>query len=258
MCVHLRAHRTVSALKVFAGHAEDIGVATLAVQSDDKVENMMQIQRRELGHGLPRIKRIGPKAFGASVVIGAYLMFHKASENERLVGDTAGRLLDGLLHNLASAAMTMIPIGLLIFGVQSVLVFKRKRDRGAKLASAVLVPRLTSLDCEQLVGDNYRSDGFSVVENRGHHTDGGVDLVLNRGTEKIYAQCRHWKDALVGAEIVMSLAANMRAGGATGGVVVSSGRFTAEAKAYAAMCFVQLLDDADMHRMMNGPRRPQP
>jgi restriction system protein len=216
----------------------------------------METQRREMGFGLPRVKGIGPKAFGASLLLGAYLMLHKAAENQQLVVSATNRLTGGMLRTVVTAAITMVPMGLLIFGVQSVLVLRQKRDGGTpKFASAALVPRLSALDCEQLLGETYRLEGFSVIENRGHHTDAGVDLVLNRGTEKLYAQCRHWKDALVGPEIVMSLAASIRSGGATGGVIVSSGHFTAEAKAYAANCSVRLLDTSDMHRMMQCPSR---
>ncbi len=218
---------------------------------------MMEMQRRELGFGLTRVKGIGPKAFGASLLLGAYLMLNKAAENQQAVGSATNRLTGGLLRTIVTISATMVPFGLLIFGLQSVLVLRQKRDGNntANFPSAALVARLSALDCEQLVGDAYRSDGFSVVENRGHHTDAGVDLVLNRGTEKLYAQCRHWKDALIGPEIVMSLAASIRSGGATGGLIVSSGHFTAEAKAYAANCAVRLLDTSDMHRMMQCPSR---
>jgi Restriction endonuclease len=215
----------------------------------------MEVQAQKLGFALPRFSRIGPKAFSGSVVLAAYLMINKVAENKHLGGEQTGRAADGVFHNVWSTSISLLPMALAIIGLQSVLVLNHQRNaKAARFASAALVPSLTAADCEQLVGDSYRSAGYTVIENRGHKSDGGVDLVLHRGAEKLYAQCRYWKDETVGHEIVIRLAATMRTQGATGGLVISSGQFTAEARACAAACAVQLLDAGAVSQMMQLTR----
>ena len=46
---------------------------------------------------------------------------------------------------------------------------------------------------EELVGEAYRRKGYTVAETGGGGADGGVDLVLRRGGEKLLVQCKHWK-----------------------------------------------------------------
>ncbi len=219
----------------------------------------MEVQAQKVGFALPRFSGIGPKAFSGSVLLAAYLMLHKVAENKHLGGEQTGRTANGLFHNLwstsMSLSMSMLPMALVVIGLQSVLVLNHQRNaKAARFASAALLPSLTAADCEQLVGDSYRSAGYTVIENRGHRSDGGVDLVLHRGSEKLYAQCRYWKDETVGHEIVIRLAATMRTQAATGGLVISSGRFTEEARACAAACAVQLLDAGAVSRMMQLTR----
>ena len=82
---------------------------------------------------------------------------------------------------------------------------------------------------EELVGEAYRRQGYTVAETGGGGADGGVDLVLRRGGEKLLVQCKHWKMEKVGVKVVRELYGVVAAEGATGGIVISSGMFTLEA-----------------------------
>ena len=64
--------------------------------------------------------------------------------------------------------------------------------------------------------------------------DGGIDLVLSKGSEKFLVQCKQWKAFKVGVTVVRELYGVMAAKGAAGGFVVSSGRFTDDATAFAS------------------------
>lgn len=99
---------------------------------------------------------------------------------------------------------------------------------------------------EVLVGEGFRLQGYRVVETGGGGADGGVDLVLTRpgknGGEKFLVQCKQWRAFKVGVDVVRELYGVMAACGATGGFVVTSGRFTEDAIKFASGRNVALVD----------------
>lgn len=96
---------------------------------------------------------------------------------------------------------------------------------------------------EMLVGEAFRLQGYSVVENGGGGgADGGVDLVLTKTGEKFLVQCKQWKAFRVGVDVVREHYGVMAAKGAAGGFVVTSGAFTSEAKAFTDGRNVRLVD----------------
>ena len=46
---------------------------------------------------------------------------------------------------------------------------------------------------EMLVGEAFRLQGYRVIETGGGGADGGIDLVLFKGSEKFLVQCKQWK-----------------------------------------------------------------
>jgi hypothetical protein len=43
---------------------------------------------------------------------------------------------------------------------------------------------------EDLIGRAYRLQGYEVLATA-HGADGGIDLILTRGAERIFVQCKH-------------------------------------------------------------------
>jgi len=95
---------------------------------------------------------------------------------------------------------------------------------------------------EDLVGEAYRRQGYAVTETGGGGADGGVDLILKRNGEKLLVQCKHWKNDKVGVKVVRELYGIVAAESASGGIVISSGTFTQEAKDFARDKPIDLLD----------------
>lgn len=95
---------------------------------------------------------------------------------------------------------------------------------------------------EELVGEAYRRKGYNVTETGGGGADGGVDLILRKGGEKLLVQCKHWKLYKVGVKIVRELYGVVAAEGASSGIVISSGTFTQEAMDFAKGKPLELLD----------------
>ena len=105
---------------------------------------------------------------------------------------------------------------------------------------------------EMLVGESFRQQGYSVQENGGGGADGGVDLVLTKGGEKFYVQCKQWKARTVGVAIVRELFGLMSAAGVTGAFVVTSGLYSTDAKKFAAGRNIVLLDGESLKDMIDG------
>ena len=101
-----------------------------------------------------------------------------------------------------------------------------------------------------LVGEAYRLQGYRVTETGGGGADGGIDLALTKGSEKFLVQCKQWKAYKVGVDVVRELYGVMAAKGATGGFVVTSGRFTDDAKAFSDGRNVQLVDGPKLFAMI--------
>ena len=71
-----------------------------------------------------------------------------------------------------------------------------------------------------------------------------------QGKDKYLVQCKQWKAYKVGVDGVRELYGVMAAKGATGGFVVTSGRFTDDAKAFADGRNVQLVDGPKLFAMI--------
>jgi restriction system protein len=103
---------------------------------------------------------------------------------------------------------------------------------------------------EELVGEAYRRKGYNVVETGGGGADGGVDLVLRKGGEKLLVQCKHWKMYKVGVKVIRELYGVVVAENATGGIVISSGTFTQEAIDFAKGRPLELFDGPALQKLI--------
>jgi restriction system protein len=132
----------------------------------------------------------------------------------------------------------------------------RRRERSALVQNIVksdgadALNGMTWQQFEQLVSEAFRLQGYTVSETGGGGADGGVDLVLTKGGEKFLVQCKQWRAFKVGVDVVRELYGVMAARGAAGGFVVTSGRFTDDATAFASGRNVTLIAGPKLHAMI--------
>ncbi|MEO8299741.1 MAG: restriction endonuclease [Burkholderiales bacterium] len=163
---------------------------------------------------------------------------------------------------LATAGQYVVPLLCLMGGGAS---FLRRRQRQALAEQVTASPTpevlngMTWQAFEQLVGEAFRQQGYRVEEHSSSGgADGGVDLVLGKHHEIFFVQCKQWKALKVGVDVVRQLYGVMAAHGTAGGFVVTSGRFTAEARTFAEGRNVTLVDGAQLHEMLKLARQGQP
>lgn len=177
----------------------------------------------------------------------------------------ASTLLTGAGHGLATLGQYLLPLLCLAGAALSAL--KRRQSRGlvaraAELSDASAVDGMTWQEFERLVAEAFRLRGFQVAETGRDGPDCGVDVVLTKGAEKFLVQCKHWRAQRVGVEVVRELYGVMAAKGATGGFVVTSGRFSADAQGFAEGRNIKLIDGAALKRLLQEAQArsapPQP
>ena len=172
--------------------------------------------------------------------------------------------LQSVLKGLAAVGQYILPLtGLAGAGVSAWRRSTRQQlvsDVAQSQASDAL-DGMTWREFEWLVGEGFRLQGYRVVESGGGGPDGGVDVVLTRGGEKFLVQCKQWRAFKVGVDVVRALYGVMAARGATGGFVVTSGRFTADASMFASGRNITLLDGPALVNLIKqatraGAQRP--
>jgi restriction system protein len=153
--------------------------------------------------------------------------------------------LKGIARALPGYAHIFAAILLFIAGISAFNALRKgklvDRQTGIKTLRAI-----SWQEFEKLVGEAYRRKGYTVTETGGGGADGGVDLVLRRSGEKLLVQCKHWKMEKVGVKVVRELYGVIAAEGATGGIVISSGTFSQEARDFARGKPLELLDSSNL------------
>lgn len=192
--------------------------------------------------GLPRVLiRLAARApwwLGLVLAAISYAGLHAVAQKPMPVAPQPGQMgsfmLSVLMHGLALAGQYLLP---LFFGVGALLSAftrgKAVRLHAAAASHANAMNGMSWQEFEILVGEYFRRQGFGVTDNGGGGADGGVDVVLQNGSDSYLVQCKHWRALRVGVQPVRELYGVMAAHGATGGFVVTSGEFTEDALRFA-------------------------
>jgi len=121
---------------------------------------------------------------------------------------------------------------------------RRRFDRTADLGE------LNPLQFEGYLREYYRRAGYVVTPRGGPGADGGVDLIIEKPGQRVIVQCKHWKTWKVGVPKVRELWGLVDHEKASGAVLVASGTFTPEARAFAVGKRLELVDGEALARMV--------
>lgn len=194
---------------------------------------------------------------GVALALVGYLVLHQLAIAPRPTTfrpeDMQGAMLRTVMWALAFIGQYVWP-ALCLLGALVSFLRRRKRislvDNVTRSSSAEALNAMSWREFELLVGEAFRLQGFQVTEHGGAGADGGVDLTLRKGTETFLVQCKQWKALQVGVELVRQLYGVMAATGAAGGFVITSGRFTPDAQAFAEGRNLQLMEGAELFALI--------
>ena len=169
-------------------------------------------------------------------------------------GDVSARQM------IAKGFAPLAPLPLLLFGIIAIgsYIFGRKRRRLVDQQTSLESLRQTSWkDFEILVAEAYRRQGYQVEYSLGQGADGGVDLVLKKADRTSLVQCKQWKVFSVGAPVIREMFGLMTAEHADEAIIVTSGKFTRDAQAFAAGKPIRLIDGPQLlaliHSVQSNP-----
>lgn len=172
--------------------------------------------------------------------------------NSTTLDDMGGIVASQLLRTFAFGGQYLIPFACVLAAIGSIASRLRRKKLIADVQAATqpgkAIDGLSWRQFEQLVGEAFRRQGYSITETGGNGPDGGVDLILRKDGEKYLVQCKHWRSLKVGVAVIREFFGAMAVEGAAGGFVVTSGRFTKEAETFASGRNIQLVDGTILKR----------
>lgn len=194
------------------------------------------------------------------IALGAWFFFHSvATSPPPTLTDPKqfGQMLTGQMFRTISMFLQfIIPVAFCFGAIGSLFGrFKRRKLMG-DVASAIkpgkTIEGISWQQFEQLTGEAFRRQGFTVTETGGNGPDGGIDLILHKDGEKYLVQCKQWRSLKVGVAVIREFFGVMVAQGAVGGFVVTSGAFTAEAKAFASGRNIRLVENSELNKWVSS------
>lgn len=222
---------------------------------------MPRKRKPDAAEGLMDLVALLPWWAGVLLALVAYWLLHGYAVRPIPVpqpGQPVAHLATAAMwQGLATAGQYIIPFICLAGAIVSAV---RRHQRKALFETTSASPTADALQgmtwqqFELLVGEGFRRRGYAVQERGGAGPDGGVDLALTKGGETLLVQCKQWKAFKVGVSTVRELYGVMAAAGAAGGFVVTSGRFTPEAEAFASGRNIRLVDGEGLMQLLREGR----
>jgi restriction system protein len=198
-----------------------------------------------------------PWKVSAGLAVVSFLVFHglagveiDAATSTKDIGASAAKTM---FQTVAKLAQFIVPLVFVGGAIASFMAKARRTELVDSIAASNAPDSLNEMtwrEFESLVEEAYRLRGYSVRRIGGDGPDGGVDLVLDRGTEKVLVQCKQWRAMKVGVSTIREMYGVMAAKGAASGIVVTSGRFTAEAVEFASGRNIKLVEGDELRRMI--------
>jgi restriction system protein len=119
------------------------------------------------------------------------------------------------------------------------------------------IRRLSWQEFERLLGEVYRRHGYEVIQRGGPVADGGADLELHKGDEKLLVQAKHWKTYMVRLPQVRELWGAVADERADGAILVTSGKFTQDARDWTNGKNLSLIDGPQLAQLIASIQHPE-
>ncbi len=196
---------------------------------------------------------------GPPVAAVAYFFFSAlvprlmAASTNSGANPSTGQFRETMLSVFVPLSIKVAPLAAALVLLVWLFALVQKGQGRSRLRAATDLRKIRELSWEtfeQLVGDYYRAEGYHVTQRGGPGPDGGVDLELRRGGERVLVQCKHWKGFKVGVAQARELCGVMTHEGARRGVLVSSGHFSQDARDFARQNGIEVVDGPRLAEMI--------
>jgi len=103
---------------------------------------------------------------------------------------------------------------------------------------------------EHMVAEAFHRQGYAVDCSMDSGPDGGVDVVLSKASRKTLVQCKCWKHYAVGVKVVREMFGILHDQKADEVMVVTTGKFSTDAIAFARGKPIKLIDGPELWQMV--------
>lgn len=141
-----------------------------------------------------------PWWIGVVLAIVAYPVLHYFATREIVAPKNiqkVGEAVTGQVWRmLALFGQYVLPIAFLAGAIISAITRYRRNglvDLVAEAPHTGVLNEMTWQEFETLVAEGFKLKGYAVTARGGYTADGGVDVVLRKGTEKALVQCKQWR-----------------------------------------------------------------
>lgn len=121
-----------------------------------------------------------------------------------------------------------------------------QRDKSAQQQEV----RMSWGQFELLAVEAFRRRGFQITERGSSGEDGSRNLQLTRGRQRFIAHCKAWRQSVVDIGAVRELYSIVIVTKADGGIVITAGSFSQEARTFAAGRQLQLIDGPTLRELL--------
>jgi restriction system protein len=119
---------------------------------------------------------------------------------------------------------------------------RSRRTKAVRAARSLdAIKNMPWQDFERLVAGVFAKQGWLAMPTASG-ADGGVDIILTKGEQRSFVQCKRWKMHTVKVDAIRALFGVMAAEHVAQGVFVTAGRFTSEAERFASDCGIECVD----------------
>ncbi len=195
---------------------------------------------------------------GALLAVLSYLGLHWLASQPvpprpALSADISDLATEAMTRGLADAGQYIVPAVCLLAAAVSAW---RRRQQARRVEPPTGHPLLDALNAMSyaeflaLVTEGFRLRGYRAIET-GRDGATSADLVLHKAGETQLALCKTWREFWVGLQPLAELQQAMAARGATGGWVLTAGRYTDEAVQFAASHGLRLVDGVELKTLLD-------
>lgn len=159
----------------------------------------------------------------------------------------------------AQTSASLSWFALLFFGAvagMSAMFAAQKRQLLDSQRDLESLRRLGWQQFEWMVGEAYRRQGYEIEESIAKGADGGIDVIARKHGQTTLIQCKQWKAQSIGAPTIREMFGLLAHHGAARVAVVTSGRFTREAVAFAQGKPIDLIDGPALLTLVQAVQAP--
>ncbi|MBB6257839.1 restriction system protein [Xanthomonas arboricola] len=150
------------------------------------------------------------------------------------------------------------PLAWTLLGVcwlAALLSYLGKRSRRRFLETRTTLESLAAggwRQFEQLVGEAFRRQGYSVEETGLGGADGGIDLILRKDGRRTLVQCKQWKRQQVGVSVVREMYGLLAHHQAHAVKIACIGTYTKDAERFAEGKPIELISGEQLLKMIQA------